>query len=332
MNTPHIIKSDAIVAFINGRPYTVKIGSLRYKSVLNAIQNDDNEAFVEAMLASEVQTLAKEVQAQGFSFVNGIVSLDGIEVIGALQQKLQRLIREELPIDYFAAFVRNLRKNPSRTAVSELYDFLAYAELPITEDGCFLAYKGVNEDYWSCTAGSTKLSKGKVNSSGRVFNGVGEEIRCERVEVDDDRRNACSNGLHVGSHEYATGFGRITVVVKVNPADVVSVPLDCSCQKMRVCGYTVLGDYQSEITDAVVDSKGEAVVSQRSELATAIYDTIKRLAKRDGNITLRRIQSALSPDCPPLHKIRDIVANDLGFTVAIDKANPTVVGAMFVVV
>lgn len=330
MRTPHIIKSDAVVAFVEGRPYTVKAGSLKYRAVLQAIQNDDDDAFVAAVVSSESETLAKEVQAKGFTVVNGIVSLDGVEVIGALQAKLQRLIAEELPLDYFAAFVRNLRKNPSRTAVKELYDFLAYAELPITEDGCFLAYKGVNPDGWSCTGGRTVLSHGKTDSQGRIYNGVGEVIRCERVEVDDDRRNACSNGLHVGSHDYATGFGSLTVVVKVNPADVVSVPLDCSCQKMRVCGYEVVKAYEGEMTDAVTTSAGVGVTSSRSALADEIDETIARLENRGGRVTLKRIQSALSPECPPIHKIRDIVANDLGFTVAIDPDSPTSVGSMFV--
>jgi hypothetical protein len=47
----------------------------------------------------------------------------------------------------------------------------------------------------------------------------------------------------VGSEEYATSFGQRTVIVKVNPRDVVSVPLDCDCQKMRVCEYEVTADY-----------------------------------------------------------------------------------------
>ena len=329
ITTPHIIKPDSVVAFIKGRPTTVPAGSIKHKEVLAALQAGDEKKFVEAVTRSEVASLAAATKAAEFQTVNGIVSLDGIEVIGALQQKLSRLINEGFPLDYFVAFLRNLRQNPSRTAVSELYDFLAYAELPITADGCFLAYKGIQNDSWSCSAGSTVLSQGKVKG-GRVFNGVGEKIRCERVEVDDDRRNACSNGLHVGSHQYATGFGSKTVVVKVNPADVVSVPLDCSCQKMRVCGYEVIADYNGEITSAVASDTAEAQVSEREITAGLIDERITSLSKRGGRITLRRLQSALSPDCPSMHTLRDIVARDLGHTVAIDKDNPTSVGSMFI--
>ena len=330
IKTAHIIKPDAIIAFVDGKSYTVKADSIKYKEVISALNSGDDSKFAEAIRQSEVQVLAKVTGAAGFAIVNGVITLDGIEVIGALQTKLARLIREGFDLTYLVNFVRRLRKNPSRTAVAELYDFLAYAELPITPDGFLLAYKGIQDDYWSSTAGKTVLTSGKVSPQGRIFNGIGEVIRCERVEVDDDRRNACSNGLHVGSHDYATGFGSRTVVVKVDPADVVSVPLDCSCQKMRVAAYEVVADYAGEIKSAVADSKAVPTVSSRETLVGKVNDSVLSLRKRGGVITLKRLQSALSPLCPSLHDLRDIAARDLGFVVAIDKDAPTSVGSMFI--
>ncbi len=329
MKHPHIITNNSVVAFIKGQRYTCPCESVRYKRVLAAINNNDDDAFKQAMTETEAQSLSQAVEAKGFTVVNGIVALDGVEIIGSLQEKLSRMIREDHNIDHFGAFIRNLRQNPSRSAVKELYDFLSYAELPITENGTLLAYKGVNNDYWSCKAGSTKLKKGKVDNTGRIFNGVGEEIECDRVEVDDDRRNECSNGLHVGSHNYAVKFGSRTVVVEVNPKDVVSVPLDCECQKMRVCGYKVISDYSHEIKSAVVDSKGEAVTTERQTLAKALDAKVASLSK-SGVVTLKRLQSAMSPACAPLFTIRDILIRDLGYTVAVDPSNPTSVGAMIV--
>jgi hypothetical protein len=48
----------------------------------------------------------------------------------------------------------------------------------------------------------------------------------------------------LGSHEYANSFkgsGRM-LVVKINPKDVVSVPGDCSHQKLRTCRYEVIAE------------------------------------------------------------------------------------------
>ena len=108
-----------------------------------------------------------------------------------------------------------------------------------------MAYKGVQGDYYSKTAGSIIVIKGKV-VNGKIYNGIGEEIEVERNGVCDDRNQACSSGLHAGSVTYATNFGRggHVVIVEINPIDVVSVPDDCSCQKLRACRYKVVGEYE----------------------------------------------------------------------------------------
>lgn len=331
MKTPHIITSSAVVAIIEGQNHSAQAGTIKHKRVLDAINKNDDEAFILAMNLTEGESKTKEIVNSGFEVLNGEVYLDDIKIVGPLNQKLSRMIAEGYDVSHFVTFVRNLRRNPSRSAVSELYDFLGYSELPITENGKILAYKGVTSDYWSITAGETKLKKGLVDESGYIFNGVGEEIECERVEVDDDRRNSCSNGLHVGSHDYARSFahnGKV-ILVEVDPADVVSVPLDCSCQKMRVCGYKVVSDYKEEIKHAVVNSTGQGVESSRSILARKIDDRVSSLNK-SGKVTIKRIQSALSPECPPLHEIRDILINKLGYDVGIDPNHKTSVGHMIV--
>ena len=64
----------------------------------------------------------------------------------------------------------------------------------------------------------------------------------ERSSVDDDFRNGCSKGLHAGSLEYAKGWGKRVLLIEIDPADVVSVPEDCDCQKLRCCKYKVIGE------------------------------------------------------------------------------------------
>jgi hypothetical protein len=64
-----------------------------------------------------------------------------------------------------------------------------------------------------------------------------------RAEVDDDRTRTCSYGFHASAYEYAKNFmtfeGKM-VAVKINPADVVSIPADYGNQKLRCCDYTVM--------------------------------------------------------------------------------------------
>ena len=45
------------------------------------------------------------------------------------------------------------------------------------------------------------------------------------------------------------------VIVKINPKDVVSVPNDCNCEKLRTCRYEVVGEYQGELLKPLYKSE-----------------------------------------------------------------------------
>jgi hypothetical protein len=105
--------------------------------------------------------------------------------------------------------------------------------LPITPDGCFLAYKKVRNDYLDI-------------HSGTMNNSVGQVVSMERNEVDDDKDRTCSAGLHFCSQDYLPHFGNgydnRVVILKINPRDVVSIPSDYNNAKGRACRYEVVGE------------------------------------------------------------------------------------------
>ena len=125
--------------------------------------------------------------------------------------------------------------NPSRRAVDELYAFLEHKNMPLTPEGNFLAYKGVNSDFTD-------------KYSGKFSNAVGEVLEMRRNGVCDDANVGCSSGFHAGSYEYAKGYasgGGNLMVVEIDPSDVVSVPFDCDCQKLRTAKYKVVAHYET---------------------------------------------------------------------------------------
>ena len=111
-------------------------------------------------------------------------------------------------------------------------------KLPLTEDGCFLAYKGVSEDY-------------KDVHSGSIDNSPGAIVSMSRNKISDDPNEGCHVGLHVGAIEYAGSFGPRVVICKVSPEHVVCVPRDNSFQKMRVCEYEVIGNHGGTLSNTV---------------------------------------------------------------------------------
>lgn len=312
----YIVNAKAIVLFLDNKSVRVEKTDPRYAKVIKFfdLPLDEQEDYVAGQLTPAAIKLESIHGQDGFEVVEDSVFYKGEELPPALATKIRSIVREGLPVTHFEKFWENLSLNPSATSVSELLDFLEYKELPITEDGHFLAYKGVSGDLYSIHGNSkTKVLNGIVDGSGRIYNGVGAEIEVSRREVDDNRAHHCSYGLHVGSLEYASSFGSsgVLLVVKVNPKDVVSVPSDYDCQKCRVSAYKVVSKYEGEIVSPVVDEDGEDTIvpnssKHRNDFINRI-ETYLDNKREEGweEVTIRQIQNACSPGYPSANTVFD---------------------------
>ncbi len=322
----YIINTAGIVFFQNGKPIKIEKSSPQYPKIVKAfdLPEEEQEDAISAILNRE----QGDFEYQGFQITSEDVFYQGERLPTALANKVRSIAQEDLPLTLFVKFWENIQANPSASSVRELYDFLAYKELPITEDGCFLAYKGLDRDYWSISGNvKTLVVKGKVNSSGRIFNGIGEEIEVVRRDVDDNRNNHCSFGLHVGSLDYARDFSRgKLVVVKVNPKDVVSVPSDYNCQKCRVSAYKVIDMFECEIKNAATDEDGEPIYSEDRQEYDEFVSRIDRYLQNHPNqqVTIRSIQNSFSPQYPCKVRVLDALGQ-LGYVWGLNEEGAEVV-------
>lgn len=227
MSYPFILQGDNVVIVIDGTPHTINKTHVAYSKVVDAIKAglwDDVKALINPVKA--VITFSKG----NVAIVEGEMFWKGQPFHNSLATRMVQMLTDGFDIDPMVNFMDNLMKNPSRQAVTELYGFLEKNSLPITPDGCFLAYKRVRENYMDCHTGTMDNSVGKV-------------VEMERNMVDDNRNNTCSAGLHFCSHSYLSSFGgERTVIVKINPCDVVSIPSDYNDAKGRACRYEVIGE------------------------------------------------------------------------------------------
>lgn len=169
-------------------------------------------------------------------------------------ERVMSFLRDGLPYKPIANYIARKMKNPSARAIKEMYNFLEHKGMPLTPAGTFIAYKGVLENLYSVRGNTeTVVLQGKVDKEGKILNAIGETIEVERSSVDDDYKQGCSFGLHVGSLAYAVGWGKRVILVEVDPADVVSVPDDSNCQKLRCCKYKVIGEYTGPLPDTYTD-------------------------------------------------------------------------------
>lgn len=248
---PFILKSNSVSLFPAGQPpLLIDSEHVNFQAVVEAIRSGDFDAAVE--LAS-VTNFIKAVSNGFVSISEEGVTYKGEPLTGYLINKMTLFFREGLPVEHYCAFLSNLMANPSMTARKELYNFLEAADLPITEDGCFLAYKAVRSNF-------------KDIHSGKFDNSPGVRNVMLRGKVDDNRNRTCSTGFHAAAYEYAKNFmpnGGKMVAVKINPADVVSIPADYENQKLRCCDYTVM----FEVPNAADILKDKAFVNSKAGVA-----------------------------------------------------------------
>jgi hypothetical protein len=200
-----------------------------YEKIKQAIR-DNNWDAVKDVIDPKKQIL--EYGAGNVAIQGSKVFWKEREMHGVLTNRLIEMYQDGFPIEPLIAFMENLMSNPSKRAVEELYGFLEKGNLPLTPDGYFLAYKKVRADFRDCHTGT-------------MDNSVGQIVEMERNAVDDDQNRTCSAGLHFCSKEYLSHFGGSdsrTVILKINPADVVSIPTDYNNAKGRACRYEVIGE------------------------------------------------------------------------------------------
>lgn len=341
MNKPaYIVTSNAITVIWEGRPYTVNTDNPNYTGLKNTLLNAEYENIGRYL---DIKKHIEDFSHGSIKVVSEKVYYGNYELKGFVIDKLLEFLRsgakDAQPI---LNFIEKLMFNPSKNSVDQLYTFLSYKTLPLTETGNVIGYKGVAADYYSKMGNkNTIVITGKVNAGGHILNKVGETCEVARNSVDDNKDNHCSYGLHVGSFDYAkdwAGNKGHVMMVEFNPSDAVSVPTDCNFQKLRVCKYKVIGEVPIErikdeapLNEPYYNTDKEIDVDDKSDCdddcgckvegydySDSTYLAIKNYV--EGRIeaglppTLKSIQSRLKGIHITCQEIMDICL-ELGFTV-----------------
>jgi hypothetical protein len=235
---PYLIQGANIVVVIGNKSHTISKTHVTYTKVLEAIKAGDWDTVKDII---EPKKVVLNYGQGNVSIQGDKLFWKGTEMHNALSRRMIQMLQEGFPIEPLVLFMENLMLNPSKRSVNELYGFLEKNNLPITPDGHFLAYKKVREDYLDV-------------HSGTMNNAPGQIVEMERNQVDDDQNQTCSTGLHFCSQEYLNSFGGArTVIVKINPRDVVSIPNDYNYSKGRACRYEVIGELGVEPEEAFTE-------------------------------------------------------------------------------
>ena len=259
-NIPYVIKTNgSVTLFLKDECLTVANDHPNYNKIVEALKKGEFDIIENLVNVAKAVTQYANGQ---ITVQNGQVFYGSFPLHNTLTSRILAMMNEGFKFDHMVKFLENLMQNPSNRAVNETYTFLENYGLPITDDGCFLAYKAVRNDYMDIY-------------SGKLDNRVGCAPSMPRNMVDEVYERDCSTGLHVGALDYVVQYGHFVkgadiieggnrlLIVKVNPKDVVSVPKYESHPKMRVSQYLVV----SEIKDIVKELDKVIYTSNAENLA-----------------------------------------------------------------
>lgn len=201
--------------------------------------------------------------------------MDGDPIDTVLESAIMKVIDSDDEDDKrqwsaLANFLDSLYSNMNEYIRKQLFSWLQAnmydkdsSGFKIRPDGSIIGYKGCAVDSdgepESINTGSAIVHK-SINAPGKVYEGhipnkIGSIVEMPRSDVENNPSVGCSTGLHIGTWGYASNWGHNGKVVTVSfkPEDVVSVPVDCDAQKLRVCRYEVLEAVDSpNVDDGIV--------------------------------------------------------------------------------
>jgi len=241
---------------LGGQPLQFDSTHPQYMGLVECVHSGDADEFVELFNSG---TKIEDWSEGSFEFRDGFLYFEGEQVATDPTNRIVEMITQGFPHEPMLNYLSNLYDNVSERAVQESYKWSSHKGLPITEDGMLVGYKGVvvynGEDTTDKMGNPLKRGDYVDKYTGNSFrNNVGDKCVMKRRQVCDDHTQGCSSGLHVGTYEYAcdwAGSGGVVLLVKFNPKDIVSVPSDCNCQKMRVSEYQVIAVAREQLEEAV---------------------------------------------------------------------------------
>jgi hypothetical protein len=250
MSLQYVVTDTSITVLIDNVPMVVHNTHSRFEEIEQAIIRGEDVEHIK-LLINKKEAVKKFIAEGNISELvtikDGEVYYKDEKLNSALSRRMIAMYDKGYNIEPFKLFMENMFENPSYRAVNELYGFLEACNLPITEDGHFLAYKKINANYTDCY-------------TGEIDNSIGATVEMPRNKVNEDPNQTCSYGLHVASYSYMEHYsGDKIVICKVNPRDVVAVPRDYNNSKMRVCKYEVVNevcpDSKEEIEEDIISDE-----------------------------------------------------------------------------
>ena len=226
-----------------------------------------------------------------------------VKVTGKFLDRVLEAFTNNDSVDVLDKFLAKVEQNKfSDIAAVDLFEFLAVNNHPLTTDGDFLAFKIVRDDLMDY-------------HSGTVFHEVGSIIALDPRDVDFNRNQTCSRGLHFCSRDYLPQYGGFfgsktgcaLLILKINPANVAAFPRDYKNAKGRAVSYQVLARMPNDgyhhiveylLSQSVVDVAKD--ITDVKTTSTKVYrqlneETFEEMVEKEVTAVVDRVVASTGP-------------------------------------
>lgn len=311
-NLVYVKGTNSVSFAVDGKLTVIPKSHVNFYNILDALETGDMEK-VKPLLVDTRQAISNSTDGV-IKFRDNQLWFEGEPLHLSITVRIIALIRDGFDVKPLLNFLRNLLDNPSARAKEELYNFLSVNNLPITADGHFIAYKMITADY-------------KDIYTRKMDNSVGATPKMDRADVDPDKHETCSVGLHFAALHYVTSGsygsrsgGHRLVAVKVNPRDVVAIPTDYNNSKGRACEYTILRelDWDERLP---VNTTGFNFLSDKDEADNAGDDGAALVLTPSGAIVPNRASAWTDEE---IRKVKRLLAQPDANLASVSRETATV--------
>lgn len=229
------IGRESITVLIDGEFNSIDRSHANFPALKAELQKEPQDRDLDAIRTFiKIKTMLEHLSIGRVTVFEDEIQFDGVPVHSYMTERMLEILADGIDITPWVRFMDNLFDNPESYVIAELYQWMEKAKMPLTPDGCFLAFKKVRSDYTDC-------------HTGRFDNSPGTVIEMPREDCDKNRDNTCSTGFHFCSIGYLGHFGGSKVVItKHNPKHITSIPSDYKFTKGRCHRYEVIGELNGQ--------------------------------------------------------------------------------------
>jgi hypothetical protein len=229
------IGRSSIAVFFDGKFYSIDDSHANHPLLLEQLRLPPAERDLDAVRDFlTIKTMIARLTVGRVSITDTEVLFEGTAIGNYMAERMLELMNDGIDIEPYAAFMNNVMDNPADYIHDELYQWMEKAKMPITPDGCFIAFKKVRADYTDCYTGMFDNSPGSI-------------VEMDRALCNTNRNETCSSGLHFCSADYLGSFGgQRVVILKIDPKHITSIPVDYKYTKGRTCRYEVVAELTKE--------------------------------------------------------------------------------------